>query len=77
VLVDRSSHAVYVSGFLHATTSIIDGARCNALRTDGCARVPREVAVGVLPIDQALDPGSGTLWVVDEQFGAVSLVAAR
>ena len=77
VAVDVPTNIVYITDAASAAVSILDGSRCSAWVTTGCGSAEREQAVGSLPIDVAVDPDTGTVYVTDVfQSGALSIFHA-
>ena len=71
-----ASHIVYTANLGDASSSIVHGARCNAIDHAGCDdRTPR-VAVGNAPTDVALDITTGTVYVADA-FAAPPATSTR
>jgi DNA-binding beta-propeller fold protein YncE len=60
--VDASTGTVYVSDFLFADVSVINGRTCNATRTSGCHAV-RQIPVGSQPVSVAVSNASSSLYV--------------
>ena len=77
VAVDVLRHRVYTADFANATISRIDGATCNAFRTDGCDRPPLFAAIGSRPVDVIFDPTTRTLYADNVADRTVSVVDAR
>jgi len=61
--VDPATHTLYVTDNYDNTVSMIDAARCNAIRTDGCAQRFPVIGVGKGPNVTALDQATHTLYV--------------
>jgi DNA-binding beta-propeller fold protein YncE len=76
IALDERTDALYVTGSASADVTVIDGARCNASVTSGCA-APRVQPVGSLPVSVAVNPRSGTVYVGTFQAGSMSVFAAR
>jgi serine/threonine-protein kinase len=74
VLVDPLTHRVFTADFAHATVSVIDGASCNAFSQRGCARRGRQIPVGNIPLDLALDRKHHTLYVANAPDLNVSVI---
>ena len=75
--IDTASDTVYVTNYGSNTLSVIDGARCNARTTSDCGTPPPVVATGSGPLNVALDPGTHTAYVVDQNQNAVSVINTR
>jgi hypothetical protein len=67
--VDQAHHTVYVANFNDGTVSVISGARCNARLTSGCGSTWPTVTTGANPAYVAVDPSSGTAFVVNHVGG--------
>jgi DNA-binding beta-propeller fold protein YncE len=62
---DPANHTVYTANVGDASSSIVDGAACNAINHTRCDdRAPR-IAVGDAPTDTAFDTTTGTVYVAD------------
>jgi DNA-binding beta-propeller fold protein YncE len=60
---DPATHTLYVANNYDNTVSMINAARCNALRTDGCGRRFPVIGVGKGPNVTAIDQATHTLYV--------------
>jgi len=65
VAVDQASGTVYVADNNDGTVSVINGALCNAAITSGCGSIPPTVTTGADPQFVAVDPSSGTAFVMN------------
>jgi DNA-binding beta-propeller fold protein YncE len=63
VAVDSRTDRIYVADSATADVSVINGARCNARRTGGCATAVRELPAGSIPTGIAIDDSASTLYV--------------
>jgi DNA-binding beta-propeller fold protein YncE len=67
---------IYLTDFGSAQVTVLDGSRCNASVTSGCSAPVGEQAVGSMPSALAVNPASGTVYVVDTlQSGSLSVLA--
>jgi YVTN family beta-propeller protein len=62
---DPASHVVYTANLGDASSSIVQGATCNAIDHTGCDAPTSRIAVGNAPTDVALDATTGTVYVAD------------
>ncbi len=69
VATDNAVHTAYVTSGSE-TVAMINTRRCNAGRTAGCGKAPRDVTVGKYPSDVAANPKTQTIYVA--RFGARS-----
>jgi YVTN family beta-propeller protein len=81
VAVDQATNTVYVTSDLPNNTGttlglvdVIDGAACDATVTFGCGQAPRTVTVGSIPIAVTVDPVTQSVFVVDQEDSAVSVI---
>ena len=72
--VDQAHHTVYVANFNDGTVSVINGARCNAHVTSGCGSTWPTVTTGANPAYVAVDPSSGTAFVVNHVDDTLSVI---
>ena len=72
--VDQAHHTVYVANDNDGTVSVINGARCNARVTSGCGQAWPTVTTGANPEFVALDPSSGTAFVVNHVDDTLSAI---
>ena len=77
VVVDPSTHRVFTADLAHATVSVIQGASCNARIQRGCARGGRQIPVGNIPLDLALDRVHRTLYAANAPDRDVSVINSR
>jgi DNA-binding beta-propeller fold protein YncE len=66
---DNAVHTAYVTSGTDAV-AMIDTRHCNASRTAGCGKTPRDVTVGKYPSDIATNLKTGTIYVA--RYGAHS-----
>ncbi len=71
-VVDQASGTVYVPNFNDNTVSVLDGARCNATVSSGCAARPPAVATGENPADVVVDPKLHTLFTLNQSDDTLS-----
>jgi DNA-binding beta-propeller fold protein YncE len=74
--IDPVTHTVYVTNYSSSTVSVINGARCNARVTRGCARPVATIKVGKNPIAAVVDPATRTLYVANFTGRTVSVINA-
>jgi DNA-binding beta-propeller fold protein YncE len=72
--VDQAHHTVYVAKFNDGTVSVINGVRCNAHVTSGCGSTWPTVTTGANPAYVAVDPSSGTAFVVNHVDDTLSAI---
>jgi DNA-binding beta-propeller fold protein YncE len=72
--VDQAHHTVYVTNDNDGTVSVINGARCNARVASGCGQAWPTVTTGANPEFVALDPSSGTAFVVNHVDDTLSAI---
>jgi DNA-binding beta-propeller fold protein YncE len=77
VAVDQATGAVYVTNDNDGTVSIIDGARCNAATTSGCARTPVAVQTGAWPAGVAVDENLHTVFSLNANDDTLSAINTR
>jgi DNA-binding beta-propeller fold protein YncE len=65
IAIDPTANMVYVANLEDTSTSVINGATCNATDRTGCHRVPPKDAVGNYPFAIALDPIACTAYVTN------------
>jgi DNA-binding beta-propeller fold protein YncE len=75
--VDQATDTVYVANNNDGTVSVIDGARCNARVTSGCARPPLAVTTGAGPSFVAVDHGLHTAFVMNADDNTLSAINTR
>jgi DNA-binding beta-propeller fold protein YncE len=71
-VVDQASGTVYVANFNDNTVSVLDGARCNATVSSGCAATPPAVPTGENPADVVVDPKLHTLFTLNQSDDTLS-----
>jgi YVTN family beta-propeller protein len=72
---DPVTHDVYVAdGTSPGSVTVIPGATCNAVTTDGCATTTIS-GLGSEPAGIAVDDADGTLYVADEGSGTLSVIS--
>ena len=74
VAVDQASDTVYATNFNDGTVSVINGAQCNATVTAGCGSTPSAVTTGAGPGFVAVDPHSGTAFVMNSGDNTLSAI---
>ncbi len=74
VAVDQASDTVYAANNNDGTVSVINGARCNARVTAGCGSTPPVVTTGANPQFVAVDPASGTAFVMNQGDNTLSAI---
>lgn len=74
VAVDPVSKTVYVTDGAANAVSMIDARTCRAGNTSGCGQNPPTVAVGNIPTAVAIDQGSDTVYVGNDDDATVSLI---
>lgn len=74
--VDPVTHRVFTTNFFNATTSVIDGARCNATSLGGCDRSWPRVAIGNISLDVELAARDRTLYTANAPDREVSVIDA-
>jgi YVTN family beta-propeller protein len=73
IVVNGSTHTVYVGNGTSGTLSLIDGRTCNAVRAGGCGRLRTAVTAGTDPIGIAVAEATNTVYVVNFS-GTVAVV---
>ena len=73
---DKRTDTVYVADGA-GTISVVNGARCNAKVTSGCAKPLATIKTGGVPVAAALDPKTGTLYVASPAGQVFVIDAAR
>lgn len=74
LLLDRSSHTLYVTDVGSDTLTMVDVSACNAQNTSGCGATPATVVVGNSPDGLALNESTHTLYVANGADNTVSVV---
>ncbi len=74
--VDEQTDTVYVANGNSNTVSVLNGARCNARVTRGCARPVATIKVGKFPVAAVVNPATRTLYVADLGAGRLSVINA-
>ena len=74
VAVDQANNTVYAANNNDGTVSVINGALCNASVTSGCGSTPPAVTTGANPQFVAVDPASGTAYVVNQGDNTLSAI---
>jgi DNA-binding beta-propeller fold protein YncE len=77
VAVDQATGAVYVTNDNAGTVSVIDGARCNAATTSGCAHAPVAVRTGAWPAGIAVDDTLHTVFSLNANDDTLSAINTR
>jgi DNA-binding beta-propeller fold protein YncE len=67
IAIDPTTDHVYAANQEDASVSVINGANCNAHRTNGCRQMPPRVSVGDYPAEIAIDPDARTAYVQDSE----------
>ena len=75
--VNQATGAVYVANNNDGTTSVIDGARCNARTAAGCGRKPVTLTTGPATQFAAIDPGVHTAFTISSGDGTLSEINTR
>src|SRR5262249_55093181 len=63
VAADTRTGTFYVTDISSASVTVLNGSRCNAAVTSGCAMASREQAVGSGPFGLAVNPFTSTVYV--------------
>jgi YVTN family beta-propeller protein len=74
VVVNEATKTIYVGNGHDDTVSVIDGSTCNATVTSGCGQSPPAVAVGRFPGALVVDEATNTVYAVDADDNAVSVI---
>ena len=61
--VDQATNTIYVANTTSGTVSVIDGSRCDAADSSGCAAVPATVRAGAGAFPIAVDQATDTVYV--------------
>jgi DNA-binding beta-propeller fold protein YncE len=77
VAVDQASDTVYAANNNDGTVSVINGTLCNASVTSGCGSTPPTVTTGANPQFVAVDPSSGTAFVMNQGDNTLSAINTR
>ncbi len=72
--VDQASHTVYVANFNDGTVSVVDGSRCNAAVTSGCASASPAVPTGAGTADVAVDDSLHTVFAINRNDDTLSAI---
>jgi DNA-binding beta-propeller fold protein YncE len=75
--VNQADGTVFVASNNDGTTSVIDGARCNARTTAGCGRMPDSVTTGPGTQFVGIDPGVHTAFTISEGDDTLSEINTR
>jgi DNA-binding beta-propeller fold protein YncE len=75
--VDQATDTVYVTNNNDGTVSVIDGARCNATITSGCASTPLAVPTGAAAAGVAVDDSLHTAFVINQNDDTLSALNTR
>ena len=73
-VVDQVTDTVYVTNYYDGTVSVIDGVRCNATVTSGCASAPPAVPTGAGASGVALDESTHTVFAVNPNDDTLSAI---
>jgi YVTN family beta-propeller protein len=74
VLLDPANGTLYVTNANDNTVSMINTTTCQAETTAGCAATPPTTTVGAFPVELAVDPHSGTVYVANNNQPTVSML---
>ena len=77
VAVDQATGGVYVTNDNDGTVSVIDGARCSAVTTSGCAKTPLTVRTGAWPAGIAVDDTLHTVFSLNANDDTLSAINTR
>jgi YVTN family beta-propeller protein len=75
IVIDPSTHKVYITNASEDAISVLDGSTCNASNTSGCQATIVPLRMGGFSFTAALDSSSGTIYVGNDDDGTVSLFA--
>jgi DNA-binding beta-propeller fold protein YncE len=75
--VDQETDTVYVANINDSTVSVINGARCNATNTSGCATLPPTAQVGAGAEDVAVDDSLHTVFDLNQDDDTLSAIDTR
>jgi DNA-binding beta-propeller fold protein YncE len=75
--VDQLTDTLYVSNYNDGTVSVIDGARCNATNTSGCASSPVAVPTGPGAAGVAVDDSLHTVFAVNQNDTTLSAINTK
>jgi hypothetical protein len=75
IVIDPSTHKVYITNRDEGAISVLDGSICNGSNTSGCQASIVPLRMGGFSFTAALDGSSGTIYVGNDNDGTVSLFA--
>jgi DNA-binding beta-propeller fold protein YncE len=75
--VDQDTDTVYVANYNDGTVSVIDGARCNAAITSGCASMPPAVTAGAGSASVAVDDSLHSVFDLNQEDDTLSVINTR
>jgi YVTN family beta-propeller protein len=70
IAIDQRTDTVYVTNVGDDTVSVVNGATCNAIDARGCRQRPREVRVGLGPLEAFADSANHTVYITNLGNGA-------
>ncbi len=77
IAADARTGTLYITDFSSASVTILNGKRCNAEVTSGCAKATREQAVGSGPFGLAVNPHTRTVYIANGYLpGSISIFKA-
>ena len=76
VITDPATGTLYAANFTDSTVSVINPARCNAARTQGCRHPAPTATVGTGPEGLAVDRATSTVYVANGGNDTVSVINA-
>ena len=68
------ARTLYVANVEEGTVSVFDVATCNAIVSSGCGAAVATIDVGGFPLGIAVDPASHTVYVGNDETGALALI---
>jgi 6-phosphogluconolactonase (cycloisomerase 2 family) len=77
LVVDERTHTIYVANVGSNTISVVDGRRCNAVTTKGCAPPGIDIPLGPEPFTLALNDATRSLYVASLGAPTVSILDLR
>ncbi|MGA8524108.1 MAG: YncE family protein [Candidatus Dormiibacterota bacterium] len=75
--VDQNTDTIYVANLNDSTVSVINGARCNATNTSGCATTPPTVQAGAGAEYVAVDDSLHTVFDLNQNDDTLSAINTR
>jgi DNA-binding beta-propeller fold protein YncE len=76
VITDPATGTIYAANFTDSNVSVINPARCNAARTQGCRHPAPTAEVGAGPDGLAVDQATSTVYVANSGNDTVSVINA-